>query len=605
MKKRRKRCGRLLCFLLGILAMLLFGSKDTILADSWQNAYDYYQTYGNRAVFRGTSSTDGYIYCGTRGVEANSGVKYRTIGWKINVVNSSGAVLQSLYVQLGGNYLRTVNTVQDGDSIYNLYAMQLSSLKQRMNGSAIAAMNQGSCTIVLDACMVVMTNGSPGGTMNDSGITSGRVYTSYDGIANAAGWTAASKEALHSYFNKSVDGLFYNVSVGGGSGIARAEGGGRYCYGTYVAVNAVPAKGYLFSHWSGSMVSYSERYGFYVNGNVTLIANGKPKVTEVTFCRNTFSGDAMSQTRQYTYGVPNQYFGDLGYTKEGYHQIGWSENPNASRGEYDLCHLVSSEWINDRYPRVTLYAVWEVNTYHVAFHGNGAPYGNVPTITANYEQGITMPQNGFAKPAPICTYLGWGHNSQAFDPDYLIRQQVAMKVLAKQAEVLYQDGATILLYAIWDYAPEIHTGDFYYSLMDAREGKITESELAKGAYVTDREDGNIPYGYNGKNSFCIINYDADVFCNMEGDDKVKIVYEAIDHVGNRVEEEAWIHVVDTTITSGRSVFGKIRFVDEPYFSSEEGLVSEELGGIKKDSQWVWDDVYRATLWESVKKANLP
>ena len=101
MKKRRKRCGRLLCFLIGILAMLLFGSKDTILADSWENACEYYQAYGNRAVFRGTSATDGYIYCGTRGVEANSGVKYRTIGWKINVVNSSGAVLQSLYVQLG------------------------------------------------------------------------------------------------------------------------------------------------------------------------------------------------------------------------------------------------------------------------------------------------------------------------------------------------------------------------------------------------------------------------------------------------------------------------------------------------------------------------
>ena len=72
-----------------------------------------------------------------------------------------------------------------------------------------------------------------------------------------------------------------------------------------------------------------------------------------------------------------------------------------------------------------------------------------------------------------------------------------------------------------------------------------------------------------------------------------------------MEEAVWVHVVDTTITSGKGVLGKIRFVDEPYFSSEEGLVSEELGGIKKDSQWVWDEVYRTTLWESVKKANLP
>ncbi len=596
---------RFFCVLMGMLFSLLSGNRKIVFADTWENACDYYNSYGNRAVFHGTSATDGYIYCATRGVEGSTGIKYRTIGWKINVVNSSGSVLQTLYVQLGGSYLQEMNSVQIGENIYNLYAMRLSSLKSRMNGNAIAAINQGSCSIVLDACMVVMTNGSPGGTMNDNGATSGSVYTSYDGIANAAGWAAVSKDALHSYYNKTVDGLFCNVAVRAGNGIERATGGGRYCYGTYVIVNAAPASGYLFSHWSGSAVSYSAGYGFYVNGDVTLTANGKPKVTEVIFNRNAFEGDSMSQSKQYTYGVSNQRFADPGYTKAGYHQIGWSEDKNAKQADYAMNYAVSSEWINARYPKVTLYAVWEVNIYHVAFHGNGAPYGSVPEITANYEQEVTLPQNGFAKPAPICTYLGWGHNKAAFEPDYLINQRIWMRQLAERAGVLYQNDATILLYAIWDYAPEIHTGDFYYSLTDAREGKITESELAGGAYVTDREDGDIPYGINERNSFCIANYDADVFLNLDGDGKVEIIYEAVDHAGNRVEESVWVYVVDTTITSGRGVLGKIRFVDEPYFSSEEGLVPEESGGIKHDSQWVLDDTYRTILWESVKKANLP
>lgn len=582
------------CVILGIgVLWILMHGQHTVLADTWGNAYDYYRTYQNQAVFHATTGNDGYIYCATRGVEASSGIKYRTIGWKIDIVQSGGKVLQSVYVKLGGSYLREVNSVQNGSDIYNLYAIQLNALKGRLNQNSLDAMNSGNCTIVWNACMVVMNNGAYGGTMNDYGITSGSVYTTYEGIAGAAGWSASSKEALHSYFQKSVQGLFYTVSVGAGNGIRSTSGGGRFCYGTYIVINAVPAEGYLFSHWSGSVSSTTPSLGMYVGGDTVLIANAKPKVVTVTFCRNAYASDSQIATRQFTYGSVGQRFSDNGWQKEGYHLLGWSHDKNATSAQYQITEAVSSAWINQYYPATTLYAVWEVNIYHVSFNGNGSRKGSVGTITANFEQQMQIPENQFEKPVEICTFMGFGHNKDAFDGDYHPFSMLAMRDLVKRAGVQYQNGATILLYAIWDYAPIIETGDLYYSLLDAQEGRLNEAELTSRTRVIDREDGRIVYGDHGNNSFLLKDFQAKMFTTLNGDAEIEITNVAVDHVGNQVEQPIIVHIVDTTITSGSYIFGKIRLIDEAYLENT----------IKKDSHWVTNEADHQLLLEVLEKAN--
>lgn len=593
---KRKKKGRI--WVKSVIGMVWFlwcilgVQKLQVKADVWSNAYEYYNSYGNQAVFRAVTVNDGYIYCATRGVEASSGTKYRTIGWKIKIVGGNGATIQEVYVQLGGAYLSEVNSIQVGANIYNLYAMSLSSLKARLSNQAITAINQGSCQIVLDACMVVMTNGRYGGTMNDNGITSGNVYTTYGGIAGAANWTNASREALLSYFNKSVQGLFYTVSLSKGTGISWVSGAGRYCYGTYVTTSAGIGYGYEFAYWTGTATSYNSSYGFYVTKDIYLAAIASPKRTEVTFNRNINTSDNVTQKQTFTYGYSNQSFEETGFSRPGYHLIGWALSRTATRPDYSIYQGVNSDWVVVFSPAVTVYAVWEVNTYQIIFDGNGATSGQIPNVTATYEAWITMPQNQFTKSDVLCTFVGYGHSGQAIAEDYEQEQMLQMKAIANRAGVLYQNGATIRLYAIWDYAPVIHTADVFYSLIDANEGKITENCLAQMSYVTDREDGDISYGINANNYFVILNYDERTFLEMDGNGTVEILYGARDHVGNYVEKEMLVHVVDTTVTSGKNIFGKIRFIDEPYEARE-------------NSRWAKDENFKQLLRESLLKAKLP
>ena len=47
-------------------------------------------------------------------------------------------------------------------------------LKNRMNQESLNALSSGSCTIILDACMVLRVNGKNKGGMNDNGLSSGK-----------------------------------------------------------------------------------------------------------------------------------------------------------------------------------------------------------------------------------------------------------------------------------------------------------------------------------------------------------------------------------------------------------------------------------------------
>jgi hypothetical protein len=523
----------------------------------------------------------------------------------MDIMDTGGNILQSLYFQLGGAYLVNTNTVQNSANIYQLYALPLSSVKSRMNTSAIAALNSGKCSIVLNACMVVVKNGVVQGTMNDYGVASGTVYTTYSGIAGAANWSASSKSALYSYFNKSVSGLFYTVSVSAGPGIALLGGGGTYCYGTLVTISASPSIEYVFCYWSGSDTVYSSSYSFYVNGNTSWYANAKVKSTVVTFYRNTSSGDGTYCKQTFTYGNSGQYFAETGFARIGYHLTGWAHQANASSALYGVYSPVSDGWISYNYPAASLYAVWKINSYTICFNGNGALSGSVASIATTYDRTETLPENGFAGPVENCTFLGWGMSAGAFMPDYGANQAVAVSELAQKAGVQYQNNGVITLYAIWDYAPSMETADLYYSLEDAHNGVITEEALAERVKVTDREDGTIDYGNHEKNSLLLTDYAEEKFLNAVEDTAVEVTYETVDSAGNRVVQTILVHLVDTTITEGSMAVGKIRLIDMNYFMDAEGnAIPESAGGLKSTSRWLCEEDLKNLLWEVLREANM-
>ena len=70
-----------------VFTACLFGSMNGervyVNADEWDNPVEYYNKYGNNAVFKADGKTKGEIYFCSVGNTSNSGTKYKTIGLKI------------------------------------------------------------------------------------------------------------------------------------------------------------------------------------------------------------------------------------------------------------------------------------------------------------------------------------------------------------------------------------------------------------------------------------------------------------------------------------------------------------------------------------------
>lgn len=144
-----------------LLVTFLPFRQTEIYAGISENAYSYYQEYGNNVCFFPFSETDGMIYYATKANLASSDIRYRTIGWKLSVKDSSGKKLQTMYFKLGGNYMYAVHRVRKGGAEYNLYALTLGDLKDRLNAKASQALNKGKASMVMDACMIVVRKGKP------------------------------------------------------------------------------------------------------------------------------------------------------------------------------------------------------------------------------------------------------------------------------------------------------------------------------------------------------------------------------------------------------------------------------------------------------------
>ena len=103
--------------IVGVLLIICIGlnfEKSNIIADEWSEPVKFYNSYGNSAVFKPTNIYEGDIYFCSAGNTSTSGTKYRTIGYKMSVKNSSGNVIQTIYYQMGGSYmtLKCQTTIQ-------------------------------------------------------------------------------------------------------------------------------------------------------------------------------------------------------------------------------------------------------------------------------------------------------------------------------------------------------------------------------------------------------------------------------------------------------------------------------------------------------------
>ena len=250
--------------------MLEYQKMHTVIIRSMEIMYAFFPF----------SETDGMIYYATKANLASSDIRYRTIGWKLSVKDSSGKKLQTMYFKLGGNYMYAVHRVRKGGAEYNLYALTLGDLKDRLNAKASQALNKGKASMVMDACMIVVRKGKAQGTMNDQESVSGK-KSIYDLSGNFRCGKLEQRviHFLSQLFPQRNSGIVFLGGCDCRGRIASVSGGGEYCYGYTACLKAKAKKGYDFAEWRGDCYGDRERQEFYVTNDVRCVAYGQKKET--------------------------------------------------------------------------------------------------------------------------------------------------------------------------------------------------------------------------------------------------------------------------------------------------------------------------------------
>lgn len=365
--KRRifKKTGMVLAVLC-MLSVLEIFAPETVSAGTFDNAYTFYQTYGKEMTFQAGSNNQGEIYYATRAkVDSSStGINYSTIGWQVRVLNSAGGLVDTVYYKYGGDNMVCVDTRTVDNYKYKLYKVTLANLKSRLSQAGKTVLNNPGCSILFDACTTTKINGEKQGGMTDDGPSWGLVYTTYNGIVNAQDWSDGTKESLKSYYNKTVNGLFYNVTLSKGTGISQVSGAGKYLFGTTVKVQAKAAEGYHFSSWSGSSTSTSASYSFVLYAkDVSLTAKAEENSYKVVFESNGGTGSVSSQSVKYT---GNLTLPTSGFLLDGSSLSGWTLDKTVTTAQYAKGQKVAVKDIvqklqlqNTDAATIRLYATWD------------------------------------------------------------------------------------------------------------------------------------------------------------------------------------------------------------------------------------------------------
>lgn len=242
---------------------------------------------------------------------------------------------------------------------------------------------------------------------------------------------------------------------------------------------------------------------------------------------------------------------------------------------------------------ITLTANAELNQYNIVFDSNGGD-GTIPELSACYNEQFMPPVTDIYKEG--YSLVGWSTNKSSVKPDFSLHTPVKVDYLSSRVMCSDKHGATIILYAVWDRAPEIQGEDIYVSLEDARSGMITEEWLSYYVSANDIEDGNIPYGQNSENRFWISDYLAADFTSFRKGGSVSETFCVVDSAGNMAEKQIMVHIVDTSIMDADIYTGKIRFISEKYYKDVSGsFVEYSQGGLLENSCWRLNPSYTQLL----------
>ena len=297
MKSLKKKCILGALTILMIIGVVALQPPQNVSAGWWDNPITFYNDYGskNQIVY-----ANGDFYFGGQSKISSGTVNhwlYRTIGYKITVHTKS--YVTSIAIPLNGGVVFPVASIDSGGYNYDLNKFTLNDLKFLLGEKNQLACNEFRLyggDIIVDDYMTVVYNGVVYGSMDANGVPYGEWYDTYEGIANARGWT--NPTALKSYYGNHVktetpltyrqrvfvryqdaNGNYtvtgpnthyvnitrkqFNVTLDKDDGIATVTGGGKYYVGQTVNINAtLKPTGVKWKGWIGTGSPFDQAYTF-------------------------------------------------------------------------------------------------------------------------------------------------------------------------------------------------------------------------------------------------------------------------------------------------------------------------------------------------------
>ena len=412
-----------------------------------------------------------------------------------------------------------------------------------------------------------------------NGALSGKTYT----FGNAFGKT----DTLTAMWQVN----YYKVTLHAGNGIESVSGAGEYAYGTTVTIDAAVLRGYHWGAWTGTYDTQTKQYAFTMPArDVDMTADAEANTYTLHFDPN--SGAEVTHLDDVTVAYDeNVMLPDASGAYVKYTLDGNNVTDDVLRGDIDL-HAVGLEMDNTDDPEALKEsenpeALEETeNLEELERQEEPEPEAEAELETAEEEPAAD--QKAYAS-----VYTGWvlEDEKENFVPQWLPGQEITVAQLVEAAGVTDTDGAVVTVYAAWDDCPWITATNLYYTLNQAQQGFITDSEILSHATASDREDGSpiAPGFHDNGTSFSIPDYQASDFTQFQHEGSCTENLTVVDSAGNTYSKRITVYVADTTARDVEPE-GTTRFINEKYYNKPY-----EQGGLADTSVWKTDPELAAEL----------
>ncbi len=329
-----------------------------------------------------------------------------------------------------------------------------------------------------------------------------------------------------------------------------------YNQASNLAANAFTKTGFTFKGWAtipGGAVIYTdgaeiENLTSQAGGSVTLYAVWSENSYTVVYDRNGGSGTVASQTFKYTDAVTLR---DNSFTKTGYHFVGWAETADGAV-KYADGQTLSGALTAENGKTITLYAVWEKNTYTVTFNKNdAAATGEMAKQTLTYDVTATLSGLGFTKEG--YSFVGWNTQSDGKGTSYDDKADVLNLTAANNGNVT--------LYAIWAINTYDVTFNYTTATGEAKTVEINDVPHGKAfEELVSSLEGFSAFYYDGTDTSPDTNkkhYEFNEWTNAVEAITANVTFTAVydtDGKDHRIEKDDDKSVKETCTADGKDVF---------------------------------------------------